>query len=501
MSDIDRSTPIPIYYQLKELIKGQIRNGELSPGDQLPTEEELCRQYNISRTPVRQALSELTHEGLLTRTPGRGTFVARPASLRNVDGNVRTLRVIIPEGRWRWPLEQAAALWNQAHLEESVQLAFETVGHDQLRFKLTLAVAQGQAPDISLLDSVWVAAFAHMDYLHPLGVLDADWVVEFRQDCFPALDDANSYRGGLFAVQPEADIAVLWYRKDWLAAEDLEPPTTWPELIDVGQYFRRERVRARYGLDAYPLVFAAGLKAGETATYQLLPFLWSAGGDVISGGRVVLDSSASRRALRFLVDLVRTEQLAGPQVIGYAWDGAIRRFAEGKAALALGGTYESAFIRQITGWDESTFLQRVGFVAVPAPADGQPVTTVGGMSFGVYRQSSAPELALEILKLATSRDVLREFCIRTGQNPPRISVTEALTPGENSFLAAALALLPHTRSRPAIPEYPKVSRQLRAMFENAISGRMPADDAVAKAAELISAITGLPAAVGPSERT
>lgn len=62
---IDRDVPIPAYYQLKQLIKEQIQQGQLQPGDRLPTEAELCEQYNLSRTPVRQALQELVFEGLL----------------------------------------------------------------------------------------------------------------------------------------------------------------------------------------------------------------------------------------------------------------------------------------------------------------------------------------------------------------------------------------------------------------------------------------------------
>ncbi|MEJ2557294.1 MAG: winged helix-turn-helix domain-containing protein, partial [Anaerolineae bacterium] len=71
MADIDRSLPIPLYYQLKTLIKKQIELGELRPGDKVPTEAELCERYDISRTPVREALLDLVREGLLVRRAGR----------------------------------------------------------------------------------------------------------------------------------------------------------------------------------------------------------------------------------------------------------------------------------------------------------------------------------------------------------------------------------------------------------------------------------------------
>lgn len=77
-TQIDFSSYIPYYVQLIGLIKGQITNGKWKPGDQIPGEPELCDQYHISRTVVRQALRELEMEGLIIRRKGRGTFVAQP---------------------------------------------------------------------------------------------------------------------------------------------------------------------------------------------------------------------------------------------------------------------------------------------------------------------------------------------------------------------------------------------------------------------------------------
>ncbi len=75
---ISRSSKIPLYHQLYEELRSQILNGELEPGDMLPTESELLDQYGISRNTVRQALDMLVNDGLIVRERGRGTFVAQP---------------------------------------------------------------------------------------------------------------------------------------------------------------------------------------------------------------------------------------------------------------------------------------------------------------------------------------------------------------------------------------------------------------------------------------
>lgn len=90
MSDlaIDRRSPIPFYVQLKEAIVDLIATGGYEPGDRLPGEMELCEQYDVSRTVVRQALLELELEGHIRREKGRGTFVADRHSTRGIGGTL-----------------------------------------------------------------------------------------------------------------------------------------------------------------------------------------------------------------------------------------------------------------------------------------------------------------------------------------------------------------------------------------------------------------------------
>jgi GntR family transcriptional regulator len=77
---IDRRSPVPFYFQLKQLITDEIRGGRWAPGQRIASEHALCEHFALSRTTVRQALAELESEGLLIKEKGRGTFVAEPRS-------------------------------------------------------------------------------------------------------------------------------------------------------------------------------------------------------------------------------------------------------------------------------------------------------------------------------------------------------------------------------------------------------------------------------------
>jgi len=73
---IDRDSPIPLYLQLREILREAIEKGEFSNSEPLPTEEKLMNDYNVSRTTVREAMRGLLELGLIVKKQGIGSFVA-----------------------------------------------------------------------------------------------------------------------------------------------------------------------------------------------------------------------------------------------------------------------------------------------------------------------------------------------------------------------------------------------------------------------------------------
>lgn len=74
---LNREIPVPLYYQISQLLRQQISTGELKPGDQIPTESELQARFKVSRATVRQAIAQLVYEGLLERRRSKGTIVSK----------------------------------------------------------------------------------------------------------------------------------------------------------------------------------------------------------------------------------------------------------------------------------------------------------------------------------------------------------------------------------------------------------------------------------------
>lgn len=119
---LDRERPIALWRQLKLILRDRIL-GEMGPGARLPTEADLCASYGVSRITVRQALNSLVSEGMLVRTPGRGTYVAEPQATEGISLDA--------------PL---AGLFAVGHPEQRVQVTSREVLYPDRRLQQVFAV-------------------------------------------------------------------------------------------------------------------------------------------------------------------------------------------------------------------------------------------------------------------------------------------------------------------------------------------------------------------------
>ena len=465
----------PLYKQLKEYIRTWIESNRLQPGDKIPTERELSRLLGVSRLTVRQAIAELVEEGILYRVQGSGTYVAEAEAL--------TLHAVVSEREWVRYLLQAESRYNERNERRPVRLEVEVVGRPRLRERIISAVAAGEAPDIVLIDLVWMAELAALHFFLPLDELDPGWTSSYTADLLPGVREGLLVDGHIYGVQADLSVTVLWYRKDILQAAGLEPPHTWEELLTQATAIRRDS--KRYGIGAFPIAFCGGVRGGETTTYQLLPLFWSAGVDLVRGAEAGITEDAER-PLTFLSRLL-ARRLAPPEVISLPWDGPRKLLARGEAVFSFGGTYEKRAIQATARLGEREFRERYGMVPVPAPKGSAPAAATGGMVFAVTRQSKDRDASLGILKELASPDLMEAFCIRTGRLPSRSSVAERLE--ERSwYQREEISILPHARPRPVNPHYAKISYQFRTMVEEVLAGRASPREAIARARAGIEAI-------------
>ena len=95
---IDRESKLKLYVQIYTIIKEKIESSEWPVGNQIPTEDELCKTYDVSKVTVREAIQELAREGYLKRQQGKGTFVLYSVPHLGLAMRTRLTGVINGEG-------------------------------------------------------------------------------------------------------------------------------------------------------------------------------------------------------------------------------------------------------------------------------------------------------------------------------------------------------------------------------------------------------------------
>jgi multiple sugar transport system substrate-binding protein len=373
-----------------------------------------------------------------------------------------------------------------------LQINLVTVPRPSLRQVLMHSVAEGQAPDLAILDSVWVSEFAAAGFLRPIEDIDAAWAQrEMESDFLPPLVRANRYDGRTYGVSAFADVAGFWYRRRDLERAGVSPPTTWNELRRVGRGLAESGAKR-------PIVMPGGSQGAETTAYCLMAFLASNGAAVLDGEHVLLDSPATVEALRFLRSLVEDGSMPA-DVVAYEWDRSTAMLAEGQAAISFGGSYEAAGLAEALGVPLAALWEHVGFLPAPAGPRGTASCAAGTMSYGIFSQASRPRVALDLLRLAVDPDALAGIARSTGRIPARRSAVRLADP-EFPFLLQTEEMLERAVTRPATPSYARVSGQLQAMLEAVLTGRLKPAPAARRTAELIGAITGLAVAHGGEQK-
>ena len=85
MNNTEKAKDSPLYIKLADELRMQIQTNLLKENEKLPTEQELCQKYGVSRITVRKALSILTDEEMLIKKQGKGTYVTGKRMLRSLN--------------------------------------------------------------------------------------------------------------------------------------------------------------------------------------------------------------------------------------------------------------------------------------------------------------------------------------------------------------------------------------------------------------------------------
>lgn len=235
---LNKASPIPLYYQLAELLKDQIESGALQPGTQLPSERELSERTAISRMTARQAVAYLVSDGVLAVKPGIGTFVAAPKltydALHLLGFTEEALR---QGGTAQSRVLEQVVVSPSPHIATSLQLFTDeaVVKIVRLRFldELPLLLETSFIPARLCPGLAYAELAAHSLY----ELLDRTYGIRLgRSHQTLEATIANEYEQSLFTIQPGAAMILL----EGVAYSEAEQPVEYFKTIYRGDRFKFE---------------------------------------------------------------------------------------------------------------------------------------------------------------------------------------------------------------------------------------------------------------------
>ena len=341
-----------------------------------------------------------------------------------------------------------------------------TTSELQAAYLNTVMSAKDPTLDIFLLDIVRPAQFAAASWTVPLNAEVGD-VPALMKTYLPAYADADQIGGKLVALPAFADTMFLYYRKDLLDKYHMTVPKTWTELAADAK-----KIQAGEGNPALQGVsFQAAAIEGTVCTF-LLPY-WSAGKDLVSGGKLTWDRDAAMKSLALWTGLVK-EGVAPRNEAEITTEDTRKDFQAGKAAFAVLWSY---------GWQlfqgaDSAVAGKVGVAVLPSVDGGRPVSCIGGWQWGVSAYSSHKDEAIKLVRFMSSPATAKQLAIEGSLMPvfPALyqdaDVLKAVP-----WYAYALPVVTAAKSRPVTARYNEVSDIIRTQTNAVLAGSITSAEA------------------------
>jgi multiple sugar transport system substrate-binding protein len=374
--------------------------------------------------------------------------------------------------------------FEKAYPNIHVSLVSAPTSTDTNRATLATQISGGSAtPDVFMGDVIWPAQFGAHQLAVPLSqYLPASYWAQFA----PGLVQGATYKGQVYGSPLFEDQGFMYYRKDLLAKEGMQPPTTWEQLESEA------KTLVSKGLVKYGFVWQGDSYEGLTCNF--MEYLASAGGTATNSDytQATLNSPQATKALTFMRSLI-TSGVSPAAVTTFMEAQAMNTFNAGDAAFLRNWDY--AYSNANTP-ALSKVVGKVGVEPMPAFA-GQPTpgySNIGGWNLYINPHSKNIAADLTFIKFMASPTAQTLLATEASEIPTTTVVRNSPTV---IALNPVLAIVGQTKlvPRPAgTPNYPQLSSAIYTNVNAALSGSTSPSAALAAAQS--AANTALTSAAG-----
>ncbi|MBA3793049.1 MAG: ABC transporter substrate-binding protein [Rubrobacter sp.] len=323
--------------------------------------------------------------------------------------------------------------------------------------------------DVIAGDVVWPAQFAANEYI--LDLSDR-FTAKMQKDYLEGPVQAVQYEGKTYGVPWFTDAGMFYYRTDLLEKSGFsEPPKTWEEMKKMS-----EKVRAEQGTK-FGFVFQGAQDEGGVV--DALEHIWNAGGDVLDGDKVIIDSPESAEGLNLRRSLL-TDGVA-PEASGdYTTQESQASFTNGDVVFMRNWPFVYGLLT-----DPEISKVKPGQVDIGAlPVAGAGDTSFSGLGGWNFMVNAGAEDKIEeiwaFIEFMSAPEQQQTFAVESARLPTLRGLyedDEVLK--ELPVARLGREALENTRLRPLSPVYSDMSLEMAEQFNAALKGDVPVDRALA----------------------
>jgi multiple sugar transport system substrate-binding protein len=337
------------------------------------------------------------------------------------------------------------------------------------------------APDLVREDSFLVSSDVTAGYLAPLDKYLATWP-EYSQQWFPAMQKITTFNGHNYGVMDGTDVRLIWYNKNIFQRAGLPTswqPHSWADILSAAR-----TIKAKVP-GVIPLNLFSGVPMDEASSMQGFEMLLYGTKNPLydySTQKWVTPSPGFLDALNFVKQVYNPSDLLGPTndiALSTQAGNTIEQqlIPQGKLGIDIDGSWVSS-IWYSTGqapWPQ--WQQTMGVAKMPTEFGQAPnyVTLSGGWAYSITSRSAHPDQAFQVLKTASSQDLLGNYDVQDGQVTPRQDIVSLPAYHNTPLNPFYTSLVAFSQFRPAFPAYPKISLQIDNAMQHVMSGQSPSD--------------------------
>jgi N,N'-diacetylchitobiose transport system substrate-binding protein len=386
-------------------------------------------------------------------------------------GGDRTLTVWIMEGTnpdaQPFFSELSAAFQQRTGATLDVQFVQWSAAHD----RFVTAIAGGTTPDVAEVGTTWVGEFADAGAL--VDLTPRVQQAGLSEGLVDGLVEAGTLDGALYGMPWYAGVRSVLYRTDVFAELGLVPPTTWDELVAVGQRIKEARP------DLIPLPIAGD---DEFVVY---PFLWGTGGQIATQNGDTwtsgVDSPESRAGIQFYADLALKHGFSTAAAANWRGTDVRDAFTKGQAAMIVSGNWQPKAILEAA----PDLQGKIGAFPLPGPTGGLAPSVLGGSLLSIFETSEDQDLAWQLVEMMGTGEFAAKWAEESSYFPGTTELLNAAAQSPDPLVAPfARQMVESGRAVPITPAFGQIQgkKTIAAMMRSILTGEATVEQATATAA-------------------